>query len=430
MKFIYFTLFLGLVFNGITLKAIDNALSFDGTSNYVEINNPNLGIGGLTEITVMAWVRWDINPSTGNQWSNIFSSQSSVTKDFGQFWLQHNSTNGKFEFALQSNLGRSYIVSTTSTVQDTWFHVAGVFDGTNIKIFVNGVQEAQTGRTGTIRNFDSNFKAMIAQWAFNTEGFRRLAGTLDDVAIYKKALTSSEITDFMNNSDMIADTDTNLIAAWKFDEESGSTVEDEDNTNNDGTLINSAIRVVSTAPKDSEGSALPIELGYFMANETQEGIQLQWITVSEVNNHYFTLMVSTDGVIYVELAKIEGSNNSNTIVNYQFLDTKTKGTTLYYKLKQTDYDGKTEVFNPIMINLNTEKSISIYPNPSISTQPITIHFNTDIEGQIEIFDQTGKLYYQTSISDNRFEINIENAGMYLVKITFNGQMVTRRLIVN
>ncbi|MBN2746659.1 MAG: T9SS type A sorting domain-containing protein [Bacteroidales bacterium] len=424
-------IFLSLLFFILELElfAQDNAISFDGTDDYIEINTPDLGIGDLDELTVMAWVRWDVNPGTGNQWANIASSQSNTTRDFGQFWLQHNSDNSKFEYAVQTATGRAYVQSLTTTVQGQWYHVAGVYDGSHVKIFINGVEEAQTSRSGAIRAYDGSFRAMIAQWAHNSETYRRLAGTLDDVAIYSKALTSTEIIQRMNNPDLIEDTETDLVGAWKFDEVSGSTVQDENDTDNDGTLYGAVTRDETSAPKDPDGSTLPIELGSFAATQTEDGILLKWITLAEINNSYFTLFSSNDGKNYSEIGRVEGANNSNTPLSYQFLDRNPKSEMMFYKLQQTDYDGKSQIFLPITIQLEKSSNIQVYPIPSIANQPITIDFAKSVSAIVEIYDQTGKLLISNEVLDSQMEFSLQQSGIYFLKIFNNGEISTRKIVI-
>ncbi len=429
MKTLIISFFLLVLIPKLASFSQDNAISFDGTDDYIQINTSDLGIGDLDELTVMAWVRWDITPGSGNDWANIASSQSNTTRDFGQFWLQHNSDNSKFEYAVQTATGRSYIQSLTTTVQGQWYHVAGVYDGSQVKIFINGIQEAQTSRSGVIRAYDASFRTMIAQWAYNSEIYRRFAGTLDDVAIYSKALNSTEIQQRMNNPDLIEDSETDLIAAWKFDEVSGSTVEDVDDTNNDGIIYGDVTRAETSAPKDPDGSTLPIELGSFTASQTEDGVLLNWVTLAEINNSYFTVYSSNDGENFVEIARVEGANNSNSPLSYQFLDRNPQAEIMFYKLQQTDFDGKSELFNAIMIQLERTNNIQVYPIPASANQLITIDFSVNTTAIVEIFDQTGKLLISNEIMDSQTNFTLPQNGIYFLKILNNGEIVSRKIVI-
>src|SRR4029078_6505087 len=116
--------------------------------------------------TVMAWVKWDIDPSKGNPKATIFNINSDSSSDAGIFWLQHNSDNSKFEFAVQTEKGRNYIQGTTSVQKNVWYHVAGTYDGSNLKIYVNGVMEGTVAHTGMIPSADKDYKIRVGASAY------------------------------------------------------------------------------------------------------------------------------------------------------------------------------------------------------------------------------------------------------------------------
>lgn len=105
---------------------------------------------------------------------------------------------------------------------------------------------------------------------------------------------------------------------------------------------------------------LPIELLYFSGvyNENGKYNELKWSVASQVNNDYYTIERSSDGINWTTLIKLDGSGNSSTQMEYKYDDYSfTKGIN-YYRLKQTDFDGQFEYFNIIAINnSNSEKNI-------------------------------------------------------------------------
>ena len=85
---------------------------------------------------------------------------------------------------------------------------------------------------------------------------------------------------------------------------------------------------------------LPIELLSFTAKMVAESIQLNWQTATETNNNFFTLERAIDAEHFETIAHIDGAGNSNTIRNYTYYDNLIGNVnTLYYRLKQTDFDG-------------------------------------------------------------------------------------------
>ena len=111
---------------------------------------------------------------------------------------------------------------------------------------------------------------------------------------------------------------------------------------------------------------LPIELLNFTASCKNQNILVTWSTASETNNNYFTLERSVDAQEWEAIATINGMGNSNTLVNYNYTDTNSYNDIVYYRLKQTDFDGA-YTYSDIITASCQNKSIeivNIYPNPA------------------------------------------------------------------
>lgn len=108
---------------------------------------------------------------------------------------------------------------------------------------------------------------------------------------------------------------------------------------------------------------LPVELLYFTAKPTQNLVNLNWSTASELNNDYFTIEKSNNGRDFVRLGEVAGNGTTNLQVNYSFTDSSPYLGLSYYRLSQTDYDGTTEVFPVVSVLLEGNKSFSVGPNP-------------------------------------------------------------------
>jgi hypothetical protein len=90
----------------------------------------------------------------------------------------------------------------------------------------------------------------------------------------------------------------------------------------------------------TEISPLPIELVNFSITKIGRVNYINWNTVSEINNDYFTVERTTDGVGFESIVKIDAAGNSNQMKTYQFEDSDFSPGINYYRLKQTDFDGK------------------------------------------------------------------------------------------
>ncbi len=183
MKKIIFTLALliEVINHGQLFAQTNKALSFNGKTSEISFNNNDLNLQSGNAMTVTTWAKWNTTANVA-PWANLVSlSNSNGSGDVGQFWLQHDQTNSKFEFALQTAKSRSYVQSINTITPGVWYHIAGVYDGSNIYLYVNGVFQGKNVLTGNINNFQGNFKFNIGRWSNSTNDYRRFNGDIDEV---------------------------------------------------------------------------------------------------------------------------------------------------------------------------------------------------------------------------------------------------------
>lgn len=165
---------------------------------------------------------------------------------------------------------------------------------------------------------------------------------------------------------------------------------------------------------------LPIVLTKFTGKVTndQDAI-LNWVTESENNNRGFNIEISRDGSNFVLLGTIASKGNSATEQHYEFLHIKPQPGKTFYRLKQTDMDGRYEYSKIISIQINNDQvKAFVYPVPAKNR--ITINFGKTIaKGEIEIFSADMKTVKRESIHGPSAtkEINISNLskGVYFIR---------------
>jgi hypothetical protein len=96
-------------------------------------------------------------------------------------------------------------------------------------------------------------------------------------------------------------------------------------------------------------SPLPITLISFDASHAKDGVLVEWSTLSQINNDYFNVQKSINGYEWEDKTTIQGAGNTNTQMDYNWLDTKPSIGISYYRLKQTDYNGHNETFYPVSV---------------------------------------------------------------------------------
>jgi len=107
---------------------------------------------------------------------------------------------------------------------------------------------------------------------------------------------------------------------------------------------------------DTPAQALPIQLVVFEAEKLNYGkVMLTWETLSESNNDYFTVEKLDDFKQVTEVSSIKGSSNSDQSIVYNCYDYQAENKVLYYRLRQTDFDGNFTYSSIISIDNTFEK---------------------------------------------------------------------------
>jgi len=177
-------------------------------------------------------------------------------------------------------------------------------------------------------------------------------------------------------------------------------------------------------------SPLPVELINFEYSSIDGYVALLWKTAVEINNDYFTIEKSYDGVNFREIATISGNGNSNSIQSYNWSDESNILELTYYRLKQTDYDGKFAYLGVLAVSSTLGNSYDLYPNPVSSDSKVFLRSSTDSETNWSLFDLNGN-----QISNGTFDritsISTDNLrnGIYMLKISNQQKVVSRKLVV-
>jgi hypothetical protein len=160
------------------------------TGPRIGVGAVNLGTDNAAGLSVSAWVRWAITPSTGNAWATIAANGKDTT---AQFTLQHSQTNSNFEFAVRTSAGRQYVQSNTAPVMGTWYHVVGVYDGAALHIYVNGALDDKNTvlQTGTVVAHSTSDGFNIGADSGNST-FRDFNGDIDEVKVFNGGVNASQ----------------------------------------------------------------------------------------------------------------------------------------------------------------------------------------------------------------------------------------------
>ncbi len=182
---------------------------------------------------------------------------------------------------------------------------------------------------------------------------------------------------------------------------------------------------------------LAVELVEFTGEVLNNGNELSWITASETNNDYFTLLRSMDGVNFTEIAVIDGNNTTNGANSYNFLDKDALLTgTYYYALQQTDIDGTTTVSSTISLVRSESNGTRILVSPIPATDVVNVTYAANVDGEvsINIYSIAGKLMSSRDVTavpgSNTYSLDVTDlaAGVYFVAVKDGDSVYTSRII--
>ena len=182
---------------------------------------------------------------------------------------------------------------------------------------------------------------------------------------------------------------------------------------------------------------LPIELTYFDAVCDEGRILCKWSTASETNNDFFTIERSRDGEYFENVSTIEGVGNSNKVNTYRFADEGFLSGTIYYRLKQTDFDGKSEYSEIRVVSCegknNRGNTIEVYPNPFESNVMMEFIGNSEQDYQVEIVNHLGQTVYSERVKRTSQKVTIRlndilPNGTYFIKVYNDNEMFREKLI--
>jgi len=219
-------------------------------------------------------------------------------------------------------------------------------------------------------------------------------------------------------------------------------------TVNPGTYSASSSRTmtsVSRTPTFTSGGTvtqeciiLPVSIASINTNCNYDHVQINWQTSSEVNNDYFTIEGSTDGILFSTIGTVQGAGNSNTNVDYFFVNKESLEYS-YYRLKQTDFDGKYSYSKIIASNCTTQTTTvsSIFPNPA-KNQLILVYNDSILANQnlaLNIINPLGEIvlaknYKSESHLKKTIDISDLPNGVYHVIISSSKHKEVHKLIIS
>ena len=186
-------------------------------------------------------------------------------------------------------------------------------------------------------------------------------------------------------------------------------------------------------------SVLPVELLSFTTVSAGDVVILNWKTASEINNDYFAIEKSMDGINWDFVIQIPGAGNSDNQLSYTHIDYEGCQGYCYYRLTQVDFDGAQKAYKSAVVNNEAEAAYNILvtPNPIKTVAHVTCQFPEDGIYNFSIISITGQTVYKAKIMGvkgyNNFNCPTEQhlPGIYYYTIRdANGNIAQQKALKN
>ncbi len=408
MKKIFTLVLLALAFeNANAQNCIENtsSITFDGFSAYASPSNQtNLNISD--SITIEAW----INPNS----FGFNSAQNSIV-------CKHGWSNGEGGFVLRCggsgelsfNIGgldinqnpaswKEVLSPTNALTLNTWTHVAGSYDGQNLRVFVNGVEQNMLAFQGSIVS-SPNYPLTLGKLSDPSQFAQRFFdGKMDEVRIWNRALTATELMANMNNH-INAASATGLISYWRFNEGTGSSSIDLQSGND------------ITMSGNTWDPSVPFNAVPPMPTISSNGIML----ISSANS----------GQWYLNGVAITGATGPDYTPSLPGDYTFTTDPNSYGCTSTSAVYTLTSVG---MQNQSFNVNVNVYPNPMIDQAVIAINSNINYNNiSLVVYDVAGRQVYieNTAIKQGLNQIIINKnsitSGIYFYNIMQNTESLTQ-----
>lgn len=173
--------------------AVGNAYEFNGSSDYVEVPDSD-SLSPSSALTLAVWIKTtDSGPG-----KVIIDKDERSTGNPGYFLAMDRGPNKtKPRFLWEGTDGSRYdVVSSVSVSDGTWHHLAATYDGSTMRIYVDGDERGTNSVSFTGKSTNASLDLM-RDTDFPSDGTTYTSGKLDEVRVYDRALSQSEIDELV-----------------------------------------------------------------------------------------------------------------------------------------------------------------------------------------------------------------------------------------
>lgn len=389
--------------NAQTCITNSNSLNFTGSSYVSFVSDNNLQLDST--LTIEAWIRassWGVSNFSGSivckhSWS-LGGEQGFVLRAGGS---------GQLSFTIAgidtSSTPTSWINATSpigAMTLNTWYHVAGSYDGDTLRVFINGNQVGATPFTGSIV---APFAYPVAIGRLSDQGqapSRFWLGNIDEVRIWNRALSQSEILAHKNTHLDTSIVQNGLVGYYRFNEGTGTTINDLSGSGNNGSLSGA---VFSTLVPFNQTATTPIVFANANTLTSTLAVGYQW-------NYNGNPIPGANSQSYVAT---QNGNHSVTITD----SAGCTATSAFYFVTGV---GLVSIANDLGIVIN-----------QVQDEIIVSTLQSNLTKTINLIDLNGKVITSLSDINSNVRVNTSNLskGIYILNITSGKYNLNKKIFV-
>ena len=174
---------------------------------------------------------------------------------------------------------------------------------------------------------------------------------------------------------------------------------------------------------------LPVEADKFKATCFEEEVYISWLTYTELNNDYFIIEKSKDGINYNQIEIVLGQGTSKVEHAYEVVDFNNKDELSYYRISQVDFSGKVSFLKTLQVSCVKHKDVFVFPNPANDFINIS---SSELINDLRILTLDNRLLLSVSdIQSTQIKVDVSGfgPGVYLIETDLEiGDRLTNRLI--
>lgn len=354
-----------------------------GAGDFISMPTADMLIGSGT---LSAWIY--STSFTGNH--HYIFGHTTVPSYNNRLQLYTNDAGGDLDLGLGNNHGLSNGIYDLNL--NEWYQVALTWSAGTFNVYVNGQSEASGA-----------YAAFTALQTF--------------IDIGNNGLASSRAEHWIGDIDEVKASNIVRSANWLETEYNNQVLPD--------SFFTVGIEIENIC------IALPIVLSEFKAHLSEENqVILNWTTLSEINNEFFTIERSKDAKNWEIVSVVPGAGNSRSKLSYAEIDKKPFEGRSYYRLKQTDYDGQFKYSKIATVNINDKWEYSVNPNPTKNS--VLFSAGEELEKErIEIRDILGRLVgAEISEMGNSVQIDLQELdnGLYFLRYQKENEILVFKIL--